>query len=56
MMYLTDIFTVLQRSTTGVKSSLLFLCALPRRSPTEGTGPRQRGTGPRERGAGPRHG
>ena len=32
----TDISTVLQLSTTGVKSSLLFLCLLPRRSPTEG--------------------
>ena len=35
-MYFTDISTVLQQSTTGVKSSLVVLCLLLRRSPTEG--------------------
>ena len=35
-MYFTDTFTVLQRSTTGVKRSILFLCILPHQSSTEG--------------------
>ena len=35
-MYFIDISTVLQQSTTGVKSSLLVLCLLLRQSPTEG--------------------
>ena len=35
-MHFTDISTVLQQSTTGVKSSLLFLCLLLCQSPTEG--------------------
>ena len=34
-MYFTDISTVLQQSTTGVKSSLLVLCLSLRQSPTE---------------------